>query len=528
MNAGNEKGISSVIPYKFPNSVSYDKDIMINNIPSQDQRNVHVAVAVNGWLYAVYTHNTTSGSAGLTIIKSTDDGVTWNILADNSTPGSYNATSIVAAGNTLADLKVFVAGVLYSGTTHEYTVWCDRINGQTGVDEDEFFSETNYTHTIYDVAIASDYQYPATGISTYSIGIVYSKSGNHLDSVIMLTSSDGGTTIGSRNVVTTTYNYCHNVAISYGICPSWQNGRYFLAWEEFETISATGGHIMASYTNPHIDSPVVDKIKLDSIDPNCLNVCRNPTIATQFSSANNNVSSLTEVVLFDRYWALGPDWDVIGYYNLQAIGTGLTTWQRMNVAETSDNELQADINFDPGYNNFLVTYYDSTTEKLPYVVNDMNLGNPNTWIVISNGYNDNPNLENPYPKVQINSMKEKVANVWSAEGTGGNGVAMFDAEYSNYNGIAEIHHSDFVTLQGAFPNPASLSTSIGFTLSKPAQVTIKLYSVFGQEINTLTNNSYSPGSYKVAVDVGSLSPGTYIYSFKANEFTTSGRIVVLK
>jgi len=525
MNAENGKGTSSFIPYKGPNSMSYGKDIMINNISSEDQRNVHVSVAFNGWLYAVYTHNTASGVAGMTILRSTDDGVTWTVLLDFSAVGSYNAASIVVAGNNLANLKLFVAGV-YEDQSSDYNVWCDRIDPQTGIDEDEFFVEGNGSHTIYDVAIASDYRYPSTGSSPYSIGIIYAKWGNPYDSAIILTSSDGGYTIGSRNVVAATSNYCHNVAISYGACTAWYYGRYFVAWEEFETSTATQGHIMAAYTNPHIYSPIVNKIKLDSLDSYSLNGCRNPTIATQFNSINNNMSNLSEIVLFDRYWSAGPDWDVIGFYNLQAVST--TNWQRLNVAVSNDNELQSDINFDPGYNNFLVTYYDFTTEKLPYIVNDMNLENPNTWNVISSGYNDNPNLENPYPKVQINPVVTKVANVWNAERTGGNGVSMFDAEYSTYTGVAQNHQSDIVTLEGAFPNPANDRTNIGFRLNKPANVTIRLYSVFGQEISVLTDDSYGSGSYKIPVDVSALSSGTYIYSFKADDFYTSGRIVVIK
>ena len=526
MNAQPGKGSSSFIPYKSHSSVFYGTDIVIYNDLTQDQRNVHLAVAFNGWLFAAYTHNDySSTTAGLTILRSTDNGITWEILQDYVVTGAYTATDIVAAGNTLADLKVFVAGV-YMYTPTDYRIWCDRLDPQTGADESEILLEFSNS-TIYDVAIASDYSYPANGISPYSLGIVYSKFGSPQDSVIFLTSSDGGMTMGSRNVVAATNNWCHKVAVSYGISLSKWDGRYFLAWEEFEGASDTIGHIWSAYTDPWIYSPIANKIKLDSLDSYSLNVCSNPSIATQFNNVDNGSGNFTEVVIFDRYWASGPDNDVIGYYNLQAAGTGIADWQRLNIAVTSDNEMQSDINFDPGFNNFLVTYYNASTEKLPYIINGMDLTNPSTWFLISGGYNDNTNLANPFPKVEINPVVTQVAHVWNAEGPG-TGISMFDAEYSTYIGISQNHQSDAATLEGAFPNPASTMSAIGFTLSRPAQVTIRLYSVFGQEVNVVTDNSYSQGTHNVVVDVATLPSGTYIYTFTAADFTATGKLAVVR
>jgi hypothetical protein len=526
MNAQSGKGTSSFIPYKSPNSVNYGTDIVLYNDITQDQRNVHVSVAFNGWLYAIYTHNDISTTtAGLTVLRSTDDGITWEILQDYVLTGAYTATDIVAAGNNLTDLKIFIAGI-YMYTPTDWRVWCDRLDPVTGADESEILFE-NSTNTIYDVAIASDYRYPATGSTPYSLGIIYSKYGSPQDSVIHLTSIDGGMNIGSRNVVTATTNWCHKVAISYGVGLSKYDGRYFLAWEEFESSVATMGHIMAAYTDPWTYSPIINKIKLDSLDAFSTNLCSNPSIATQFNNVDNSASNISEVVLFDRFWSSGPDNDVIGYYNLQAAGTGIANWQRLNIAVSSDDEMQSDINFDPGYNNFLVTYYDGTTEKLPYIVNDMNLETPSTWILINNGYNDNPNLLNPFPKVEINPVVTKVAHVWNAEGSAV-GVSMFDAEYSTYTGISQNHQSDAASLEGAYPNPASTRTNIRFTLNKPAEVTITLNSIFGQKLNVLTDNSFTSGKHTLDVDVSSLPAGTYIYTFTAGDFTASGRISVVR
>jgi hypothetical protein len=525
MNAENGIGSKSSIPYKSPNSVLYGTDIIINNVPSQNQRNVHVSVAFNGWIYAVYTHNT-STNEGFAILKSTDNGNTWTLLQDYTYAGNvYTAAAIVAAGSDLAHLKYFVAGIVETPSTSTYTVWCDRWNGQTDTFENEFFNEQS-SNSIYDLAIASDYRYPASGISPYSLGIVFSKYGSPQDSVILVTSTDGGYTIGSRNVVGATGNYFRKVAISFGISNTKWDGRYFVAWEEMDSYTSTMGHIWTGYTDPWIYSSIVNKVKLDSMYTSYYNACYNPSISTQFNNVDNSSGNLSEIVLFDGNWNAGDN-DVLGMYNLQAAGTGIANWQQFVIADSFDDEMESDINFDPTFNNFLVTYFDSTTQKLPYIVNGMDLVDPGTWTVISDGYNDNSNLAYPYPKVQIDPIYTKVANVWNAEGSGG-GVAMFDAEYYNNTGISQIHQSDVATLEGAYPNPAATKTSIGFTLNKKAEVIITLYSTYGQEIKLITDQSFNPGKNTVDVDVSTLPEGTYIYSFKVEDFTASGRIIVVR
>jgi hypothetical protein len=525
MKAENGKGKTSSVPYKSPNSILYGMDLLINNDPTEDQRNVHISVAFNGWLFAVYTHNISGGNAGITILRSTNNGIDWSILDDYFYAGAYTACDIVVAGNNLTDLKLFVAGI-YEAAGNDWRVFCDSFDPQTGSIISQFLFEQS-THKMYDVAIASDYRYPASGISPYSLGIIYSKYGIPYDSTILLTSSDGGNTIGTRNTVAVTNTLFRKVAISYGISQTKFDGRYFVAWEEFES-SAPMGHIWTAYTDPWITSPVAAKIKLDSLNSAYLNMCSNPTIATLFNNTvDNSNGNITEMVLFDGNWNPGDN-DVIGAYNVKAVGTGIINWNNLIIANTTGDEMQSDINYDPAFNNFLVTYFDSSTQELPYLVHGMNMNLPETWGIISPGYNDDKsNLSNPYPKVEINPVVTKVANVWSSEGAGV-GIAMFDAEYSNYVGISQIHQSDEVSLQGAFPNPASTKTSIVFTLTKPSNVTITLYSIFGQELNVITNKTYNTGSNTVDLDVITLPQGTYIYSFKADNFTASGRISVIR
>jgi hypothetical protein len=101
----------------------------------------------------------------------------------------------------------------------------------------------------------------------------------------------------------------------------------------------------------------------------------------------------------------------------------------------------------------MLTYYDSTIQSLPFLTNNVNLPNPVTWNIVSQAYNDSPNLAAPYPKVALDMGQQQGADVWIKEGTGGNGVAMFDAPYSTYTGDSEITGSLDKSIR-VYPNPA--------------------------------------------------------------------------
>jgi hypothetical protein len=94
---------------------------------------------------------------------------------------------IVVAGY-YPDLKLFVAGVAVVPSTGEHRAWVDRYNGVTGAFETEFyyFSSPN---TIYDIAIASDYKWPAVGASPYSVAALYSLYTPSQDELYFISSS---------------------------------------------------------------------------------------------------------------------------------------------------------------------------------------------------------------------------------------------------------------------------------------------------------------------------------------------------
>jgi len=70
-------------------------------------------------------------------------------------------------------------------------------------------------------------------------------------------------------------------------------------------------------------------------------------------------------------------------------------------------------------------------------------------------------------------------------------------------------------LEQNFPNPFNPSTTIRYSIAAPSSVTLEIYSLTGQLVTTLINESQDAGTYQVQfVDPG-MSSGVYIYRLQA-------------
>jgi len=176
----------------------------------------------------------------------------------------------------------------------------------------------------------------------------------------------------------------------------------------------------------------------------------------------------------------------------------------------------------------MVTYYDSTTQKLPFITNNFNLSNPDTWQFITTGYNDSSNLAAPNPKVALDMVQHKGISAWIAERSGGNGVAMFDSPSSTWTGITQNNSDSGSRLIRSYPNPCIKSINLEFELKKAGNVKIEIVNVFGQHLGFIVNKHYSPGRHIEQYDVSDLPEGTYIYNFRSGEITTTGKFVVIR
>jgi hypothetical protein len=83
-------------------------------------------------------------------------------------------------------------------------------------------------------------------------------------------------------------------------------------------------------------------------------------------------------------------------------------------------------------------------------------------------------------------------------------------------------------LYSAYPNPFNPTTTIGFDLPGQSYVTLKVYSVLGEEVSTLITKQMNPGRHKYIWNAENLASGIYFYRINANEFSMVKKIILLR
>jgi hypothetical protein len=79
-----------------------------------------------------------------------------------------------------------------------------------------------------------------------------------------------------------------------------------------------------------------------------------------------------------------------------------------------------------------------------------------------------------------------------------------------------------------YPNPFNNSTTIQFTIPMDSYVMLKVYNIFGQEMNTLVNQRYLSGTYTVQFDAGNLPAGQYLYRLHTSDVTITRKMLLSK
>ncbi|MCE1189284.1 MAG: T9SS type A sorting domain-containing protein [Ignavibacteria bacterium] len=132
----------------------------------------------------------------------------------------------------------------------------------------------------------------------------------------------------------------------------------------------------------------------------------------------------------------------------------------------------------------------------------------------------------------ITASANKVAAVWT---DGRNNL--FDL----YTGILPVNPNsvnikkdvatDFVVYQN-YPNPFNPSTTIGFSIPRSGQVSVKLYTISGREVGTIIQQNMSAGYHSVNVDFSKFSSrpasGNYIYKVVFENQISSHKLTYVK
>jgi hypothetical protein len=84
------------------------------------------------------------------------------------------------------------------------------------------------------------------------------------------------------------------------------------------------------------------------------------------------------------------------------------------------------------------------------------------------------------------------------------------------------------TLSQNYPNPFNPTTKISFSISKDANVSLKVYNIMGEEVATLLRGFQKAGGYDVTFDASSFASGMYIYKLESENFTATKKMILMK
>ena len=103
-----------------------------------------------------------------------------------------------------------------------------------------------------------------------------------------------------------------------------------------------------------------------------------------------------------------------------------------------------------------------------------------------------------------------------------------------YSGITEVEDkfSDIpqnYILRQNYPNPFNPSTNIEFQIPNSQYVSLKIFNLLGQEIETLVSQKLATGNYTYNWDASSFASGIYFYKLQiGNDFSDFKKMILIR
>jgi len=83
-------------------------------------------------------------------------------------------------------------------------------------------------------------------------------------------------------------------------------------------------------------------------------------------------------------------------------------------------------------------------------------------------------------------------------------------------------------LKQNYPNPFNPVTTIVFDLPRPTDITLKIYTILGEEVTTIVSDILPAGTHKFTWDPVSLASGVYLYRIESKEFTVTKKMILIR
>ncbi|MBD3168024.1 MAG: T9SS type A sorting domain-containing protein [candidate division Zixibacteria bacterium] len=106
---------------------------------------------------------------------------------------------------------------------------------------------------------------------------------------------------------------------------------------------------------------------------------------------------------------------------------------------------------------------------------------------------------------------------------------VWGSEGSMFYSVDETEALPTVTTLGQnYPNPFNANTIIPFTLANDGEVSLKVYNLGGQLIETLVESNMNAGYHTISWDASSIASGVYFYTLKVDGQTMTKKLHLLK
>ena len=240
------------------------------------------------------------------------------------------------------------------------------------------------------------------------------------------------------------------------------------------------------------------------------------------------------------------------YYHINGIDYVFTNWSDGSTSLSKTFTINA-------HNQITANYRGKPTNNGEYIHFGSQVGAP-----IEIYWNDNPNPNVTQYQIWRKVKHNGVVGPERLIGTVGRGVGRYvDYDYvltSSYTNDLLMYdvrafysiegtYSDpnYVSVYGAeslfkkggenkpieysmevYPNPFNPSTTISYQLPERSIVTIKIYDMLGREVKELIEEIKEAGYYKLEFNGNELSSGIYICTIRANKFSKSIKLMLIK
>jgi hypothetical protein len=462
----------------------FGQDAIINNVPTDGQREVKIASAFNGWLYTIFALD----NGGVSLLRSTDKGATWTDAGSLTVSTSiWESYDIEVSGNSVSNLIVTTAEVTLD-TNGQYDL--NLLNFTATGSLNSIYLVSSGTSRIYDVDLSK---------IDNKIGCIYSKT-SALDSIMIVESSNAGVDWSPATLVSTTSLYFRNVSLAYGKSSSNTSPLAFAAWDQFAVSYGNEGVIYTSKAEMGMswDLP----IEMDG-QLGYPNRCSNPKIAAMNTiSASSAGGSLSAVIAFEYdYNGDSTDIDILGFVNDNARND--QTWINIDFAATGQSEVTPDIIY--GTTDYALSYFNQTLDEVEVFAHDFNVNTaPLEWVSL--GYaNDAVTSTLANPNLAFNAYESSFDIVWTKT-TGSNGIAMYDSFYDRSD--AALDQNTFVENAKVFPNPATDIFKVEFLSNGDSAYTVQLINMSGKVILTTQKESVN-AVQQIELNVASVAKGMY-------------------